>query len=112
MSLRCFGFLDFVVSCNRYNLVEIYFIFAYTFCLFFCTLCYIMQFFFNSRFFCNKLLIIIIILIMKIEIFLIETLTSFWKYILYLPVHFINRVFVFLPLNIGKSKLGKFLSCQ
>jgi hypothetical protein len=71
-------------------------------------------FFFNPRFFFNKLLIIIIIiiLIMKIEILLIETLTSFWKYILYLPIHFINRVFVFLPLNIGKSKLGKFLSCR
>ena len=67
-------------------------------------------FFFNPRFFCNKLLIIIIFLIIKIEILLIETLTSFWKYTLYLPIHFINRVFVFLPLNIGKSKLGKVLS--
>ena len=44
MSLWCFGFSAFIISCNCCNFVEINFMFAYTICLFFCTWCLIMYF--------------------------------------------------------------------
>lgn len=44
MSLWCFGFSAFIISCNCCNFVEINFMFAHTICLFFCTWCLIMYF--------------------------------------------------------------------